>query len=97
MSKELELFKRWFGWDPSDSFALLYKEGESNPFWIDPMDSCIIVYTNMISWYDFKNIFNEHLMCIYGTDPYAGTAVGYRIPPKYHSEWEQYVKEKADD
>jgi hypothetical protein len=95
MTKELELFKRWFGWDPSDSLALLYTEGKNKGFWICPMDSIFTIYTSMISYYDLENIFNKYLMSIYGTDPYIGTAVCYRIPPEYHAEWEQYVKEKS--
>lgn len=120
--KELELFKRWFGWDPFDGPSYYYPVyGNHMKIIINGIDGgpyCLLTSNSdkkchgvesdiLISKQDYERLFNIKNIhsirvisksYIFNGHIHIETKIHhiYEIPRKYHTEWEQYVKDTQD-
>lgn len=106
MTKELELFKRWFGFDPLD----IIRRGDEDQNVIIEMlriydePTCQLVFASKesimfgINDTQYINYISSGYCEGHGyIDTPFSLNITFNIPPQYYTEWEQYVKEKADE
>lgn len=90
MSKELELFKRWFGIEIKEYESCLDRDGVYT-IHIDKYMICVWPPTSIKKEQILKLIESEYFLEL---DAWVDAPIfKYKIPPQYHAEWQQYVKD----